>query len=120
VKSVASELQYRVIRLVEANPEISQRTAAKQLGISLGRVNYCVRALIHRGWIKVINFKNSQNKAAYRYLLTPRGIREKSNLTVHFLRIKTFEYERLKEEIEEMKKEAGKQGSRNNTRQQRE
>jgi EPS-associated MarR family transcriptional regulator len=94
------------MRLLEANPGMSQRDLARELGISLGKVNYCVRALIRRGWVKVTNFKNSQNKAAYLYLLTPRGIDEKASLTVRFLQAKLREYEALKVEIKQIRHES--------------
>jgi EPS-associated MarR family transcriptional regulator len=94
------------MRLLDANPEISQRDAARELGVSLGKVNYCLRALVRKGWIKATNFKNSNNKAAYLYLLTPRGIDQKARLTVEYLRIKMHEYERLRVEIEQIRKEA--------------
>lgn len=73
--------------------------------MSLGKVNYCLQALIEKGWVKTDNFRNSQNKAAYMYLLTPRGIRQKSALTLHFLHKKIREYETLRAEIEELRKE---------------
>jgi MarR family transcriptional regulator, temperature-dependent positive regulator of motility len=96
------------MRLIEANPEMSQRDVARESGISLGKVNYCLQALIRKGWIKAANFKNSQNKAAYMYLLTQRGLKQKARLTLHFLQVKTCEYERLRAEIEVMKIEAGR------------
>ena len=100
------ETHYRLMRLLDANPGMSQRDAARELGISLGKVNYCLRALVRKGWVKASNFKNSHNKAAYMYLLTPRGINEKARLTVEFLTIKMREYERLRDEIEQMRAEA--------------
>jgi EPS-associated MarR family transcriptional regulator len=99
------EARYKVMRLLQANPAMSQREVARQLGMSVGKVNYCLKALMRRGWIKAANFKNSNNKAAYMYLLTPRGVEEKASLTVRFLRIKIDEYERLRAEIEEMRTE---------------
>lgn len=93
------------MRLLEANPELSQRDVAQELGISLGKTNYCLRALVRKGWIKAINFKNSRNKAAYMYLLTPRGVDEKGRLTVKFLQIKMREFEALRAEIEQMQRE---------------
>lgn len=99
----ANEVQYKVMRLLEANPEMSQRDVSRELGISLGRVNYCLRALIGKGWIKVTNFKNSQNKAAYMYLLTPRGVKQKGQLAAEFLKIKKREYEALRAEIEQIR-----------------
>jgi EPS-associated MarR family transcriptional regulator len=104
--SLSDDMRYKLMRLIEANPEMSQRDVARELGISLGKVNYCVRALIQRGWVKVTNFKNSQNKAAYMYLLTPRGIDAKASLTVRFLHAKVREYEALKLEIEQIRHEA--------------
>ena len=99
------ETRYKVMRLIEANPQMSQRDVARELGISLGKVNYCLQALMHRGLVKATNFKNSHNKAAYMYLLTPRGIEEKARLAVRFLKIKIGEYERLRAEIEQMRVE---------------
>lgn len=100
------EQHYRLMRLLEANPEMSQREIARELGISLGKVNYGLQALIRKGWIKAKNFTNSQSKAAYMYLLTPRGIEEKSSLAVEFLQIKMREYETLRAEIKQMQREA--------------
>jgi EPS-associated MarR family transcriptional regulator len=101
-----SDEYYKLMRLLEANPEMSQRELARELGISLGKVNYCLQALIKKGWIKVRNFTNSQSKAAYMYLLTPRGIEQKAQLTVRFLRVKMREYEALRAEIKQMRREA--------------
>lgn len=106
------EVQYKLMRLIESNPEMSQRDVARELGISLGRVNYCLQALMQKGWVKVANFKNSQNKAAYMYLLTPRGIEQKASLAVRFLKIKIVEYERLRAEIRKMRTEAKGRSSR--------
>jgi EPS-associated MarR family transcriptional regulator len=91
---------------------MSQREVARELGISLGRVNYCLRALMRIGWIKAENFRNSQNKAAYVYLLTPRGIEGKARLTVQFLKSKLREYENLRVQIEEIRSEAGEEARR--------
>lgn len=103
---LSDEMRYRLMRVLESNPEMSQREVARELGISLGKVNYCLQALIQKGWVKAANFKSSQNKAAYRYLLTPRGIDEKARLTVRFLQAKMLEYEELGAEIERMRREA--------------
>jgi EPS-associated MarR family transcriptional regulator len=100
-----SDVHYKLMRVLEANPEMSQREIARELGISLGKVNYCLRALVQKGWIKASNFTNSQNKAAYMYLLTPRGIEEKASLTVRFLQAKTQEYEALRKEIRQIRRE---------------
>jgi EPS-associated MarR family transcriptional regulator len=100
------EIHYKVMRLVEANPHMSQRQLAGELGVSVGKANYCLRALVRAGLIKVRNFRNSSNKAAYMYLVTPRGIREKARLAVRFLGIKVREYEQLRAEIEQIRQEA--------------
>ena len=102
----SEEIGYKLLRLIEANPELSQRAVARELGVSLGKVNFCLKALIARGWLKASNFKNSNNKAAYMYLLTRRGIEEKTRLTIRFLSIKMEEYERLRVVIEQMRDEA--------------
>ena len=105
---IGDEISYGLFKLLEANPDIPQREAAKRLGVSLGKVNYCVRALIHKGWIKSNRFRNSDKKLAYRYLLTPRGLEQKAVLTARFLRIKIGEYERLRAEIEQLRREVGR------------
>lgn len=101
----SEETHYKVMRLIEANPEMSQREVARALGISLGKANYCLQALVRKGWIKATNFKNSRNKSAYVYLLTPRGLEHKARLTIVFLKIKVREYEELRHEIEQMRRE---------------
>ncbi len=99
------ETRYKILRLLETSPGMSQREVAKELGMSLGKVNYSLRALMRRGWIKANNFKNSHNKAAYMYLLTPGGIEAKSKLALQFLRVKMDEYDRLGLEIERVRRE---------------
>jgi EPS-associated MarR family transcriptional regulator len=101
------EVRYKLLKLLDANPELSQRDVARELGISLGKANYCLRALVGKGWIKASRFTNSRNKAAYMYLLTPRGIDAKVRLTFEFLRIKLREYEILRDEIEQIRRDAG-------------
>ena len=103
--AASEEAHYKLMRLLEANPGMSQRELAQQLGISLGKVNYCLQAVVSKGWIKATNFKNSRNKAAYSYLLTPRGLEMKARLTARFLSIKMREYEVLRAEIAEMQRE---------------
>ena len=98
------EIHLKVLRHLENDPEITQRELAKKLGISLGKANYCLKALIDKGLIKAGNFKNSNNKSAYIYLLTPKGIEEKSRITLHFLKRKIDEYENLKKEINELRR----------------
>lgn len=103
---MTEDVHYRLMRLLEANPGMSQRDVARELGVSLGKVNYCLRELIKKGWIKATSFTNSQHKAAYMYLLTPRGVEEKAVLTLRFLKEKMREYEVLRMEIKQMQREA--------------
>jgi EPS-associated MarR family transcriptional regulator len=104
---LSDEVRYKLLKLLDANPQLSQRDVARELGISLGKANYCLRALVRKGWIKASRFTNSRNKAAYMYLLTPRGIEAKVRLTFEFLRIKLREYETLRDEIEQIRRDAG-------------
>lgn len=106
---LTDEYRYKILKLIESNPSISQRELAQQLGISLGKANFCLKALMEKGLLKVTNFRNSKNKLAYMYFLTPRGIEEKASITVHFLKCKIAEFEALKLEIEMLRKEADKQ-----------
>jgi EPS-associated MarR family transcriptional regulator len=101
---------YSLLKTLEENPELSQRDLAKRLGVSLGKVNFCLNALVEKGSLKINNFRNSENKLAYAYLLTPRGVEEKARITVQFLKNKMQEYERLKNEIEELQREAKQKG----------
>lgn len=103
---LTDEYRYKILKVLEANPEISQRDLARELEISLGRVNFCLKALIDVGFLKATNFRNSQNKLAYMYLLTPKGIEEKSVVTARFLKVKLQEYANLQAEIEELRKDA--------------
>ena len=103
---MSPELQFRVLRQLESNPCLTQRQLSKALGVSLGGVNYCLNVLIAKGSVKIENFKNNKNKWAYVYLLTPQGIVEKTALTGLFLKSKIQEYRRLKEEIEDLSKDA--------------
>lgn len=105
---LTDETRYRILKLLQADPHASQRRIAEELGISLGRVNFCLRALIDKGLIKVKNFRNSANKRAYLYLLTPRGLEEKARVTARFLRVKLAEYEVLKSEVEELHREVAR------------
>jgi len=100
--------RYRLLKLLESNPELSQRQLAKELGISLGKVNFCLSALIEKGLLKANNFRNSRNKLAYMYLLTPAGMEEKARVTLHYLKWKMQEYETLRGEIEELRRDAAK------------
>ena len=100
-----TDAHYKLMRLIERNPELSQRELAKALGVSLGKANYCIQALIEKGWIKANNFRHSTNKLGYAYLLTPEGIEQKAVLTKNFLQRKMQEYEALQQEIRELKKD---------------
>lgn len=96
------ELQHKVLTQLQDNPNISQRDLSEILGISLGRTNYCLQALVEKGFIKARNFKNNKNKLSYAYLLTPQGIQEKAKLTLKFYEIKKREYEEIKAELEKL------------------
>ncbi|HEY5498882.1 MAG TPA: MarR family EPS-associated transcriptional regulator [Bacteroidales bacterium] len=102
-----SEESLSVLREIEADPEMTQRALSLRLGLSLGKINFLVKALVEKGLIKVENFKNSKNKSAYLYSLTPSGFEEKTKATYLFLKRKIEEYERLEVEIKQLKKEAG-------------
>jgi len=107
VEPSMEDTHFRLLRLLEAHPELSQRDLARELGTSLGKVNYCLNALIGKGLVKARNFKNNRNKLAYAYLLTPRAIDHKAAITLHFLRRKMAEYETLKAEIAQLQGEIG-------------
>jgi len=102
LKTIDPDLHFRVLSIVEKEPDITQRELAKKLGISLGGVNYCLKALIEIGHIKTRNFNKNPNKLAYLYLLTPQGISKKTLLTTGFLKRKIKEYHALKEEINQL------------------
>ncbi len=104
---LTDEARYKILRKLEANPDISQRQLAEELGVSLGKVNYCLQALIEKGLIKARNFSKSQKKVRYLYILTPEGIENKAALTRRFLKRKVAEYDALRAEIEEIRKELG-------------
>jgi EPS-associated MarR family transcriptional regulator len=93
------ETHYQLLKLIEENPEITQREMAREMGVSLGKANYCLKALLEQGWIKANNFRNSHRKWAYVYLLTPSGLEQKFRLTGAFLKRKLDEHETLKLEI---------------------
>lgn len=97
------QTSYGLLKTLEDNPSLSQRDLAKRLGVSLGKVNFCLNALVAKGCLKVNNFRNSDNKLAYVYLLTPQGVEQKARMTVEFLQLKMQEYERLRVEIEELR-----------------
>jgi EPS-associated MarR family transcriptional regulator len=99
------ESHLKVLQLLESDPSLNQRELSQALGVSLGKTNYCIRALLDKGLIKMQNFRNSDNKLAYAYLLTPAGVAAKAELTRNFLKLKMQEYEHLRQEIERLQKE---------------
>ena len=105
--SFREDVRFNILRMLESHPEYSQRDLADALGISLGGVNYCMKALIEKGFVKVSNFRRSDNKLRYAYLLTPSGISERALLTSRFLQRKIKEYEVVKAEIDDLMRECG-------------
>jgi len=102
------ESQFKTLRELAKDGTLSQRDLSRRMGLSLGRVNYVINALLEKGYIKAERFKNAKNKIGYMYILTPSGITEKLRQTQHFLHSKTEEYERLKSEIEQLRDETQK------------
>ena len=102
---------FRVLRMLQDNPDMTQREIAQSLGLSTSGLNYCLKALIEKGWVKVHNFSQSKNKFGYIYVLTPQGIAEKLTLTSRFLNRKLSEYEALKAEIDGLHAEINTQNS---------
>ena len=107
------EIRYRIFKLLDDDPSLTQRRMAEQMGISLGKFNYCLKELVKKGFVKIDRFKSSDNKAAYMYLLTPKGIEQKAKITVNFLNRKMNEYEKIKHEIVELKEEVEAEKSEN-------
>ena len=103
--NIQEDTYFRVLRILQERPDISQRKIAQILGVSTSGMNYCLNALIDKGWVKVHNFSESKNKFGYVYLLTPSGIAEKASLTGRFLQRKLKEYEEMRTEIESLKAE---------------
>jgi EPS-associated MarR family transcriptional regulator len=101
--SSALETDLRALQLLANQPTLNQRELAAELGVSLGKVNYCLKALLAKGFLKAQNFKNSKNKLAYAYVLTPAGITARAELTAEFLQVKVAEYERLHKQINELR-----------------
>ena len=99
------DIHLDLLRKLEVNPEYTQRKLSQEMGVSLGKINYCMKKLIEKGWVKLTNFSQNPNKVDYIYLLTPKGVEQKTRLTFSFLRIKIEEYEDLKEEIRSLKKD---------------
>ena len=94
--------KFQILKSLELDSRPTQRQLSNDLGVSLGKINYCLKSLIEKGFIKVDNFRNSNNKTQYSYLLTPKGIEEKAKPTLDFIRIKTQEYDTLKQEVKNM------------------
>ena len=109
------DIHLDLLRKLESNPGYTQRELSQEMGVSLGKVNYCMKKLIEKGWLKLTNFSRNPNKVGYVYLLTPQGIEQKSRLTFEFLAIKMGEYEMLKEEISILKQDTEKLKSENKT-----
>jgi EPS-associated MarR family transcriptional regulator len=116
VETRQEDTHFRILRLLQENPNLTQREIADAVGISLGALNYCLKALMGKGLIKIRNFRNSDHKLTYAYLLTPSGIARKAELTAHFLRRKIGEYEQLKTEIESLQRETFQARESNETR----
>ena len=105
---VNAEVTLQVMAHLQENPQDTQRAIAGKLGVSLGSVNYCIKALVSKGFLKVENFRKSSNKLGYAYLLTPSGVHEKASLTVSFLKRKQREYVELEAEIAALRAEVAK------------
>ena len=103
------ELEYRALKILEQQPDLTQRQLAKKLGVSLGKTHYLIKSLIDVGWVKLDNFQSSDNKWGYSYLLTPKGVVEKAGITVRFLVRKQREYTQLQEEIIQLQEEVRQQ-----------
>jgi len=110
-QSDSSEIHFQVLRAIAQNPDLTQRELAAVLGISLGKANYCLKALVVKGLVKIDSFAKSKNKLGYAYLLTPQGVAQKAALTTSFLRHKLEEYESLRSEIEMLKLETANSAS---------
>ena len=107
-KQIGNEIELRLLAKLQANPDMSQRGLAADLGVSLGSVNYCLKALVAKGFVKAESFSKSPNKFGYAYLLTPSGIAAKSRLTASFLKRKQAEYNQLKKEIADLQAQVQK------------
>jgi len=110
---LSSDIHFKLLDILEKNPDLSQRILSRELGISLGSINYCIRALVDKGQVKAQNFKTNTNKIGYIYLLTPQGISEKIRMTKDFLRKRVDEYEMLQREIKRLKDEIKNNSEKN-------
>lgn len=106
---LTDELRYKILKRLEADPNLSQRELAKELDMSLGKANYCLKALLEMGWIKAGNFKKNPNKLGYAYILTPSGLEEKANVTARFLKRKLEEHDQIQQQIEQLRAEVREQ-----------
>lgn len=106
-RDIKEDVHFRVLRILQQRPEISQRELAEEVGIALGKVNYVLSALAEKGFVKIQNFRNAESKLRYAYILTPAGVAAKAELTAGFLKRKIAEYEALKAEIESLEEETG-------------
>jgi len=104
------EIRYRLLKVLSQDPNLGQRDMAKRMGISLGKVNYCVSELASKGWIKITRFKSAKKKMPYTYMLTPKGLEKKGQLMISFLKRKVSEYEEIKKQIRELHCEAQEEG----------
>lgn len=111
---LTDEIRYKLLKLLEQNPNLTQRELAFALGVSLGKTNYCLNALIEKGWVKARNFRRTKKKMGYVYLLTTKGLDEKARMTLKFLRLKQKEYDELVKEIEALRAEAASINSAEN------
>ena len=102
-------IYYRLLKMLSKEPNVTQRNMAKRMGISLGKMNYCITELAAKGWIKIIRFKSAKNKIPYTYLLTSKGLEEKAKMTLSFLKKKLSEYEEIKKQIRELHYEVEKE-----------
>lgn len=115
MNSLSDELRYKLLKRLEQNPAMTQRELAQEMGMSLGKANYCLKALIEKGWIKAGNFSRNRNKLQYAYLLTPKGLEEKGRVTLSFLKRKQREYDQLVEELKALKDEVSRLGTEDAT-----
>ena len=108
IRVMTIEIQYRLLKRIASDPEVTQRTLAREMGISLGKINQSLRTLVDEGAVELLNLHKTENKRASLYVLTPQGIEKKARITVDFLRRKIIEYEDLGREIRELRQEVGK------------
>ena len=106
---INQELEYRALKLLDQQPDLTQRQLSKALGVSLGKTNYLLKSLIDVGWVKLDNFQKSDNKWGYAYFLTPSGVAEKAAITIRFLKRKKQEYSELQSEIAQLQQEVQRQ-----------